>query len=195
MLFTALHARSAGPAGADRGGLVRVRLCAAGAADQSVRAPPRAQPVPAPGRARAHHLQRAADRLRPRRPRRCRRPTRSKLHAVRPGDRRRHQGLCRRRGDRRHRGAVRVLPLHARRQGDPRLRRQLHRRAGGRPRREAALRADLRARRRLRRRRRHHDGALVDATPMLGPGYTLLAFVIVITGGLGRCRARSSAAF
>jgi len=26
---------------------------------------------------------------------------------------------------------------------------------------------------------------LVDATPMLGPGYTLLAFVIVITGGLG----------
>ena len=26
---------------------------------------------------------------------------------------------------------------------------------------------------------------LVDATPMLGPSYTLLAFVIVITGGLG----------
>ncbi len=26
---------------------------------------------------------------------------------------------------------------------------------------------------------------LVDATPMLGPTYTLLAFVIVITGGLG----------
>ena len=26
---------------------------------------------------------------------------------------------------------------------------------------------------------------IVDATPMLGPGYTLLAFVIVITGGLG----------
>jgi branched-chain amino acid transport system permease protein len=26
---------------------------------------------------------------------------------------------------------------------------------------------------------------LTDATPMLGPGYTLLAFVIVITGGLG----------
>ena len=26
---------------------------------------------------------------------------------------------------------------------------------------------------------------LIDATPMLGPGYTLLAFVIVITGGLG----------
>jgi branched-chain amino acid transport system permease protein len=26
---------------------------------------------------------------------------------------------------------------------------------------------------------------VVDATPMLGPGYTLLAFIIVITGGLG----------
>jgi branched-chain amino acid transport system permease protein len=26
---------------------------------------------------------------------------------------------------------------------------------------------------------------LVDATPLLGPSYTLLAFVIVITGGLG----------
>jgi branched-chain amino acid transport system permease protein len=26
---------------------------------------------------------------------------------------------------------------------------------------------------------------LIDPTPMLGPGYTLLAFVIVITGGLG----------
>ena len=26
---------------------------------------------------------------------------------------------------------------------------------------------------------------LIDATPMLGPSYTLLAFVIVITGGLG----------
>jgi branched-chain amino acid transport system permease protein len=26
---------------------------------------------------------------------------------------------------------------------------------------------------------------IIDATPMLGPGYTLLAFVIVITGGLG----------
>jgi branched-chain amino acid transport system permease protein len=25
----------------------------------------------------------------------------------------------------------------------------------------------------------------MDPTPMLGPGYTLLAFVIVITGGLG----------
>ena len=40
------------------------------------------------------------------------------------------------------------------RQGDPRLRRQLHRRAGGRARRQAALCADLRARRGLRRRRR-----------------------------------------
>ena len=77
----------------------------------------------------------------------------------RPADRRRHQGLCRRR---RHRGrarAVRVLPLHADRQGDPRLRRQLHRRAGRRPQRQAALCADLRDWRRLRRRRRFDHGA------------------------------------
>jgi branched-chain amino acid transport system permease protein len=80
------------------------------------------------------------------------------------------------------------------RQGDPRLRRQLHRRAGGRPERQAALRADLRARRGLRRRRR------LDAAPdrrrdaALGPAYTLLAFVIVIVGGSARCRARCSAA-
>ncbi len=60
-------------------------------------------------------------------------------------------------GDRRHRGAVRVLPLHAHRQGDPRLRRQLHRRAGGRAQCQPALCADLCARRRLRRRRRHDD--------------------------------------
>ena len=26
---------------------------------------------------------------------------------------------------------------------------------------------------------------LIDVTPALGPGYTLLAFIIVITGGLG----------
>jgi len=26
---------------------------------------------------------------------------------------------------------------------------------------------------------------IIDVTPMLGPSYTLLAFVIVITGGLG----------
>ena len=32
VLFTALRPRSAGDAGADRGGAVRVRLCAAGAA-------------------------------------------------------------------------------------------------------------------------------------------------------------------
>jgi len=35
---------------------------------------------------------------------------------------------------------------------------------------------------------------LVDVTPPLGPAYTLLAFVIVIVGGLARCRARCSAA-
>ncbi len=56
-------------------------------------------------------------------------------------------------------GAVRFLPLHADRQGDPRLRRQLHRRAGRRARRQAALCADLRHRRGLRRRRRRHDDA------------------------------------
>ena len=29
---------------------------------------------------------------------------------------------------------------------------------------------------------------MTDVTPALGPGYTLLAFVIVIIGGLGSCR-------
>ena len=73
----------------------------------------------------------------------------------------------------------------AHRQGDPRLRRQLHRRARGRPRCQAPLRADLRDRRGLRRRRRRDADALIDVTPAIGPAYTLLAFVIVITGGLG----------
>ena len=37
----------------------------------------------------------------------------------------------------------------------------------------------------MRRHRRLHDDLLVDLTPGLGPAYTLLAFVIVIVGGLG----------
>ena len=79
----------------------------------------------------------------------------------------------------------------------PRLRPQLHRRASRRARRANAfyrLTFGLGA---------ACVGAagtmltlLIDATPMLGPSYTLLAFVIVITGGLGlECPARSLAAF
>ena len=71
------------------------------------------------------------------------------------------------------------------RHGDPRLRRQLHRRAGRRPQRQAALCADLRYRRGLRGCRRRDAGADHRCTPSLGPAYTLLAFIIVITGGLG----------
>ena len=46
----------------------------------------------------------------------------------------------------------------------------------------------------MRRRGRLHDVLLVDVTPALGPAYTLLAFVIVIVGGLGRWPGRCSAA-
>ena len=77
---------------------------------------------------------------------------------------------------------------------DPRLRRQLHRRAGGRldVKHLYALTFGL--------------GAacvgvagcmlllIVDVTPALGPAYTLLAFVIVITGGLGSMPGALSAA-
>ena len=109
-----LPARSAGDAGADRGGAVRLRLRCCRRADQPVHHAARAQPVHAAGRDRDHHRQRAADRLRAR--------TRSNVQIVlclrqlpdRPADRRRHQGLCRRRRDRGRGGAVRVLPLHAR---------------------------------------------------------------------------------
>ena len=104
----------------------------------------------------------------------------------RPADRRRHQGLCRRRRDRGGGRAVRVLPLQPDRQGDPRVRRQLHRRAwssGLDVKRLYALTFGLGA---------ACVGAagailvlIIDVTPPLGPAYTLLAFVIVITGGLG----------
>ena len=80
---------------------------------------------------------------------------------------------------------VRLLPVRAARQGDPRLRRQLYRRAGGRARRQAALFAYLRARRRLRGAAGCMLVLLIDVTPALGPALTLLAFIIVITGGLG----------
>ena len=75
--------------------------------------------------------------------------------------------------------------VRAARQGDPRLRRQLHRRARGRARRQTALCAVVRAWCGLRRRRGAIIVLIVDVTPPLGPAYTLLAFVIVIVGGLG----------
>ena len=51
---------------------------------------------------------------------------------------------------------------------------------------QAALRADVRSRGRLRRRCWMLCLLLIfDVTPTAGPAYTLLAFVIVITGGLG----------
>ena len=81
--------------------------------------------------------------------------------------------------------------LHAPRQGYPRVRGQLPGRARGRLERQAALRPDLRP-------GWHASAAMmmmvvIDVTPTLGPAHTLLAFVIVITGGLGRCRERCSA--
>ena len=82
--------------------------------------------------------------------------------------------------------AGRVLSPHPHRQGDPRLRRQSARRARRGPARRAPLRRDLRSGRRLRRRGRLRDGAAHrrDARGS-DPAYTLLAFVIVIVGGLG----------
>ncbi len=74
---------------------VRVRLRAAGRHHQSVHQPARAQPVHAAGRDRDHHRQRAADRVRARRPQRAD-VLRLRQLPDRPADRRRHQGLCRR---------------------------------------------------------------------------------------------------
>src|SRR5712691_9099076 len=51
----------------DRGGVLRPRLSAAIAADQSVHRPPRARAIHPPGRARHPHRERIADDLRPRR--------------------------------------------------------------------------------------------------------------------------------
>ena len=158
----------------------------AGRPDQSVHQPARAQPVHAAGGDRDHHGQRAADRLRAGRAERAdvAMPFDSfQLGPLIVDATKVYAGRCR---DRWWRPALfaffRFTPA---RQGDPRLRRQLHRRAGGRARRQAALCAHLRPRRGLRRRRRRMLVLLVDVTPPLGPAYTLLAFVIVITGGLG----------
>ena len=82
--------------------------------------------------------------------------------------------------------AVRVLPLHAApaRRSAPAPTTSSAR--GGRARREAALRAHLRPRLRLRRRgRRADDPARPTSRRCSAPAYTLLAFVIVIVGGLG----------
>ena len=189
-----LQARSAGDDGADRGRAVRARLRDAGGADQSVRRPARAFAVHAAGRDRDHHGQRAAADLRARRAQRADVLLVRQLR-VRPHHRRRHQGLCGRRGDRGVGRAVCLLPLQRYRQGDPRLRRQLHRRAGGRAEREAALCADLRARRRLRRRGRldaradhRRDAAARARTTRCSPSSSSSS------AGSARCRARCSAA-
>src|SRR5688572_7330257 len=151
------QARPAGAASAGRRGAVRLRLPAAGRADQPVHQPAGAQPVHAIGGGRADSRQRAAHRFRPGRAGRAHGLLLRQLPA-RAADRRRRQGLRRGRGAAGGRGAVRLLPLHAAWQVDPRLRRQLRGRARGRPEREAALRAHLRPGRGLRRRRRRHAG-------------------------------------
>ena len=152
VLFSPLSPRPAGDDGADRRRAVRARLRHAARPDQSVHQPARAQPVHAAGRGGADPGERAPDHLRPRR------AGRADVLFVRElrgwaADRRRQQGLRRRCRLGRGRGAVRLLPLHAGGQGHPRLRRQLCRRARGRARRQAPLRAHLRHRRGLRRRR------------------------------------------
>ena len=64
VLFSGIASRSAGHAGANRDGDVRIRLRAAGGADQSVHHPAGAQPVPAGRGAGDHHRQRTVDRFR-----------------------------------------------------------------------------------------------------------------------------------
>ena len=138
-----LSSRSADHAGADRGGDVRVRLCAAGRPDQSVHHPAGAQPVPAAGGAGDHHRQTSADRVRAGRPHACRRRYAYDSFQIGPliVD-----------ATKLYAGAAAIVVAAALfaffrftpdRQGDPRLRRQLHRRAGGRPQRQAALCAHL----------------------------------------------------
>ena len=152
--------------------------------DQSVHHPARAQPVPAAGGDGHHHRQCAADRVRPGR---ANVQTSYGYDSFQIGPlivdaTKLYAGLA---------AIVVAAALFGffrytrARHRDPRLRRQLHRRASGRAQRQAALRADLRPRRRLRWRRRLMLVLIVDVTPALGPAYTLLAFVIVITGGLG----------
>ena len=150
-----------------------------------VRHPARAFAVSAAGGAGAHHRQRAADRLRSGRAIGADGLWLRKF-PDRPDDRRRRQGLCRRRRHRRR---------------PPRCSRSSASRCVGKAIRACAdnhtgalvVGLDVKRLYALT----FGIGAacvgaagtmlvlLVDATPMLGPSYTLLAFVIVITGGLG----------
>src|SRR6266571_86700 len=153
----------------DRGGVLRPRLSAAIAADQSVHRPPRARAIHPPGRAGHPHRQRALDDLRPRRASGQPRLWVRQL-SGRPAHPRQGPGVCRGRGARLRVRMVRVLPLHQDRDRDPGLRRQSHRRGRGGLERQAALRADVRHRARLRRGGRRLDGdhRRCGAGPRLG---------------------------
>src|SRR6266566_1313805 len=130
--FPAVRDAGPGPAAgieSDRGGVLRPRLSAAIAADQSVHRPSRARAIHPPGRARHPHRERALDDLRPRRASGQPRLWVRQL-SGRPAHPRQGPGVCRGRGARVRVRIVRVLPLHQDRDRDPGLRRQSHRRAG-----------------------------------------------------------------
>ena len=90
------------------------------------------------------------------------------------------------RGDRRRGGVVRLLQIHPDRQSDPRLRRQLSRRQGRRPEREeATTRSPSASARPASRWPAARWCCSSTSRRRSAPYYTLLAFVIVIVGGLG----------
>ena len=178
------RARSVPRDRAGGGRVLRVRVRAAGGAHQPVHHPPRAFAVHAAGRGRDHHGERAPDDLRPGR---AERQLDYLLESIELGPLLLDRGKLY--------GAIvacvtsgllfAFFKFTRDRHGDPRVRRQLPRRESGGPEREALLRLHVRGRRRMRRRGRMHDVPPRRRTPALGPAYTLLAFVIVIVGGLG----------
>ena len=190
-----ISSRSVDHDGADRRRDVRVRLRAAIGTDQSLHHPAGTQPVPAVGGAGDHHRQCAPDRVRPRCPHRadvlCIRQLPARAAAW--STRRRSMPAPQRSSFAALLFAFFRFTLH--RQGDPRLRRQLYRRAGGRAQRQAALRAHVRHRRGLRRRRRRHDDA--DRRRHADDRADLHAAWLSsssLPAGSARCRARCWAA-
>ena len=123
-----------------RGGVLRLRLRAAGGADQPVHHSPRALRSSCCWSAVAIIMVNgAADGVRPRRAQRAGRLRSSKSFEIGPQILRRHKAVCRRTPrSRRLRPLFFFFRISMTRQSDPRLRRQPPRRAGGRPERRSS---------------------------------------------------------